>query len=177
MESVQTGFLVVQFGHGRIHGDEDFFTGLVACLFDGLEYNFNGFLVALNVGGKTSLISYVGAIAFALQHRLEVVEDLGTHSERLAEARCSNRHDHEFLEVDGIVRMLPTVQDVHHGNGKRTRCYPTHILEYRQVGSLSCSASCCQTDRQNRIRTQVGFIGGAIRLKHGGIHLSLIRYF
>ncbi len=31
---------------------------------------------------------------------------------------CANRLDHEFLNVDGVVGVLATVDDVHHGYGQ-----------------------------------------------------------
>jgi hypothetical protein len=52
---------------------------------------------------------HVGAVPFGFKHRFKVVKDLSTHLERLAKARGSDRHDHEFLKINGIVRMRPAI--------------------------------------------------------------------
>jgi hypothetical protein len=46
------------------------------------------------------------------------VEDLGAVAERLAEAWRAERHQHEFLQIDGVVGVRAAVDDVHQGNGQ-----------------------------------------------------------
>ena len=43
------------------------------------------------------------------------MEDLAPAPQGVAERCEAQRHDHEFLNIDGIVRVLAAVDDVHHG--------------------------------------------------------------
>ena len=47
-----------------------------------------------------------------------MMEHLDPAPQRVAETREAERHDHEFLHVHGIVRVLSAVDDVHHGHGQ-----------------------------------------------------------
>ena len=67
---------------------------------------------------------------------LEVVEDLGAHSDRLREGGSADRHDHEFLEVDIVVRVRAAVDDVHHRHGQNVGVEAADITEQRQAMSL-----------------------------------------
>ncbi len=46
------------------------------------------------------------------------MEDLGRLPQSLAERRRADRHDHEFLRVDGVRRVRAAVQDIHHRHGQ-----------------------------------------------------------
>ena len=69
-------------------------------LIDRLQDHIECFLIALEIGSKTTLIADGGVVALARQHLLQVVEDLRTGTQRVAEAFKTERHDHEFLHVD-----------------------------------------------------------------------------
>ena len=49
-----------------------------------------------------------------MQQRLERVVGLRPPAQRLGERRGADRHDHELLEVDVVVRVRAAVEDVHH---------------------------------------------------------------
>ena len=48
------------------------------------------------------------------------MENLGPHAQRLPEGGRAQGHDHEFLEVDGVVGVLAAIDDVHHRHGQGT---------------------------------------------------------
>lgn len=42
--------------------------------------------------------------------------DFGAPAQTFPERRSACRHDHEFLDIDGIGRMGTAIQDIHHGD-------------------------------------------------------------
>ena len=40
--------------------------------------------------------------------------DFRAPAQAFAEGRSAGRHDHEFLDIDGISSMGPAVEDIHH---------------------------------------------------------------
>ena len=43
------------------------------------------------------------------------MEDLSAHTQGLRERARAHWHDHEFLDIDTVVGVLTTIDDVHHG--------------------------------------------------------------
>jgi hypothetical protein len=56
-----------------------------------------------------------------VQDFLERVEDLRTVAQRLGERWRADRQDHELLDVDTVIGMRATVDDVHHRHWQRLR--------------------------------------------------------
>ena len=63
-----------------------------------------------------------------MQHALEGVVDLGTPAQALGKARGAHRHDHELLEVNVVVGMHATVEDVHHGRWQQMGVNAAQVL-------------------------------------------------
>ena len=80
---------VVELGGGRVQGDEDLLARLVAGLADGLDDHVQGLGVALQVGGEAAFVADVGGELLALEHLLQVVEDLAAAADGVAEATRS----------------------------------------------------------------------------------------
>ena len=71
-----------------------------------------------DVRGEAALVADGRVQALVVQHLLEAVEDLRPHPQPFAEGRRPDGHDHELLEVDGVVRVLAAVEDVHQRHGQ-----------------------------------------------------------
>ena len=75
------------------------------------------------VGAKVQLVgddlfvTNCGVELFSLQDVLEVVENLGTTTERFVERVEAERHYHKFLNVYRVVCVFTTIDDVHHRGG------------------------------------------------------------
>ena len=173
-ELVQTALLVVELRRGRIHGQQHVLTWTVSRLFYRLEDHFHSFFVAAQVGGKATFIPHVGAVALGLQHALEVVEDLGAHAQAVGERLCAHRHDHEFLDVDLVVGVRATVQDVHHGHGKGACTHTPHVAVQWQSKAIRCGTCGGKADAQNGVRTQVSFVLRAVQFQHGLVDETLV---
>ncbi len=116
---------VVELGGRHIQGDKYLFAGRIASLGDGFHDQIECFLIATQVGGKSTFIAH-GRIEFSrAQHFLQMMENLDAGPEGIAETVEAERHDHEFLDINGIVSMLPAIDDIHHR--RRQRCvHPCH---------------------------------------------------
>ena len=103
---------------GRVERDDEVLAGRVARGLDARDERLERRLVGLEVRREAALVADAAAEAAVVQVLLEVVEDLGAHAQRVAEARRADRHDHELLEVDGVVGVRAAVEDVHHRHGQ-----------------------------------------------------------
>ena len=83
---------------------------------------------------------------------LQGMERLRAVAERLAKAWCAVRHDHEFLEVERILRMLPAIDHVHHRHWQAIRSGPAEILVKGQAEGTGGGAG----DRHRHAENGVG---------------------
>ena len=59
-----------------------------------------------------------------LQLGVQGVVDLGAPAQALGEGRRADRHDHELLEIGGVLGVLAAIQDVHHRHGSTCALTP-----------------------------------------------------
>ena len=78
----------------------------------------------------------------------------------------ANGHDHEFLEIDGVIGMRATIDDVHHRDRQNTRRGATDITVERQSARIRSRLCNSQRHAENGIGTQSGLIGRAIKRDH-----------
>lgn len=79
------------------------------------------FFVLKDVGGETTLISYIGGIlsVLLLDDILQVVVDLSTNTHGLLEAASTNGQDHELLHGQLVACMGATIDDIESLKGSR----------------------------------------------------------
>ena len=92
-----------------IHGKYKILSRLISCFFHCFKDVLNGFLIASKVWCKTTFISNACCKAFFFQKCSKSVEYLRTPAKSLFKAWCSCRHDHKFLNINGIRSMCTTV--------------------------------------------------------------------
>ena len=110
---------------------------------------------------------------------LERVEDLGAHRSASAKRRRADGHDHELLEVDGVVGVGAAVEDVHHRHGQHVRGLAAQVALQRQprlrrrgvrdgerdaedrVGARGGTCSACRRGRSAPV--EPGLVGGVAR--------------
>ena len=71
-----------------------------------------------------------------MQHFLQRVEDLRAVAQRLRRSRRADRQDHEFLDVDAVVRVRAAVDDVHH---RHRHDLAARAAERGGTGSCRCA--------------------------------------
>ncbi len=90
------------------------------------------------------------------------------------EAWRAHGHDHEFLKVDAVIRVLAAVDDIHHGNREHMGADPAQILPKRQFKRLGRSLGTGKRHRQNSIGAQGCLVVRSIQLDESAIDLHLI---
>jgi len=165
--------LAEKLGGGAVQGDRHVVAGLVAGLLDGLHNVVEGFLVA-DVGGEAALVADRGDVTVGLEQRFEVVEDLGGHAHGLADGLGAHRHDHELLEVDLVVRMLPAVDDVGHGDGEQGGMRSAQVLVQRHAEELGGGAGAGHGDAEDGVGAELGLVLGPVEVDHGAVDVDLL---
>ena len=106
------------------------------------------------------------------------MENFHTPAQRFRKIRCSHWHDHEFLEVDGTVRVRAAVENIHHWNGQkicgRIRGIPGKIFVERLLQCDGSCARCGHGHSQNSIGAQPRFRRRAIQRNHFVIEGTLL---
>ncbi len=161
-----------------VHRQSDVFAQLVACRFYRFSDNSQRFGVRAQVRRVAAFVANSGVHAFAFQHFRQVMENFRTHANRFFHGFRANRLDHEFLDVDVVIGVLTTVDDVHHRQRHREFARRavqfSNVLIQRHAFRCGCSFGVGQRNRQNRVSAEVGFVFGAVQVDHDFIDVRLI---
>jgi hypothetical protein len=84
-----------------------------------LQHDLDHLSGRLEVRRESSLVAYAGREPALVQDSLERVEDLGPDPQSLGERLRAGRHEHELLEVDPILGVRSSVDDVHQRDRQR----------------------------------------------------------
>ncbi len=101
------------------------------------------------------------------------MEDLGAGAQRLGEAVVADRHHHEFLEVDRIVRVGAAVEDVHHRHRQDRRVDAADIAVERQVGRDRRGLCDGQRDAEDGVGAEAALVVGAVERDHQLVDVAL----
>ena len=118
---------------GRVERDRDVLAGRVAGRLDALDQRLQRRLVGVQVGREAALVADRRAEPALAERLLERVEDLRARAQRLRERRRADRHDHELLEVDGVVGVRAAVEHVHHRHGQHVRRLAAEVAPQRRA--------------------------------------------
>jgi len=120
-------FLVVELTGCCVQSQRDLVARLVSRRFNGLQDELDRFLVGFQVRRKTTFIADGSSMPAVMQDLFKVMKDLGAHAHCFRQTWGANRHDHEFLEIDVVVRVGATVDYVHHWDRKNTGLHATDV--------------------------------------------------
>ena len=109
-----------------------------------------------------------------MQHALEGVVDLGAPAQALGKARSTHGHNHKLLEVNVVVGMHATVEDIHHGRGQQVGVDAAQVLVQRQARRLCRSAGNGQRHTQNGVGAELGLVGRTVGGNQRGIDGALV---
>jgi hypothetical protein len=130
--------------------------------------------VGLEVRRESALVTHGGGEVALAEHLLQGVEGLDPGPQGVGEGAEAHRHDHELLEVHGVVSVGAAVEDVHHGHGQLTRAAATEVLVQRQARGLGRGVSGGQGHGEDGVGAHVGLVVRAVALEHGLIDTQLI---
>ncbi len=130
----------VDLARRRVEGDKNVFARSVARLFDRFTNKLDRFAVAAQVGREPAFIPNGRRIPLLLQDAAQRVKNFGTPAQRFAKARCAEREEHELLQVDVVVRVGATINDVHHRGREHVGVWVEETIKgrLRGVGGRVC---------------------------------------
>ena len=177
LEVVDALVLVVELGRCSVQGESDVLAELVAGLLHSLSNEVQSFLGGINRRSEAALVAKTRGQALGLNDGLQVVVNLRTHAESLAEGICTNRSNHEFLNVDAGVRVSTTVDDVHHRYGEYVSVRAAEVAEKLKVGGAASGLRRSQGDTEDRVRAQVGLVVRPVKIQHHLVDEALVVSF
>ena len=116
-------------------------------------------------------------MACFFQHALQRMEHFAHLANTFRPALRADRHDHEFLEVDFVVSVFATVDDVGHRHRQLTSIGAADVAIKRQIVGLGRSLSDGERYSQNSVSAEFRFIFGAIHLDHQAVDHALLKGF
>ncbi|MNF89651.1 hypothetical protein D3C84_721840 [compost metagenome] len=106
------------------------------------------------------------------------MENLGAHAQTFRESLGANWLHHEFLDVDVVIGVLATVDDVHHRNRHRVDTRGAvqvgDVSVQRQVLVVSGSLGGGQGHGEDGVGAQAAFVLGTVQLDHDAIEGFLV---
>src|SRR5690606_40472211 len=100
--------------------------------------------------------------------------DFGTPAHGLSQAGSADGHDHEFLEVDRIVGVSATIEDVHHRHRKHMGAGTPHITVERKVCRFCCRLGDRQGYAKDGIGTESALVWRAVQFDHDLVDVDLV---
>ena len=110
-----------------VEAKRDLRAGLVASFLDRLKNQLNGFFMAFDRWRKTTLIADGCSESLVMQDFFQCVEYLSTVTDRLTKTRCAHRNNHELLNIQIVICVRATIDDIHHRNRHLHRARATKI--------------------------------------------------
>src|ERR1700722_1966078 len=170
---------VVEFAGRRVQRNRNLLARLVAGGSDCFQHAFNRLFVRFQIWCEAAFVAHRRRISVFLQHRFQVMENFHAPAQRFAKIRRADRHHHEFLHVNRIVRVRSAIDYVHHWNRQNVCRWIGRISRKIFVKRLAQLRRGCSPgghrDRQNRVRSKLRFFRRAIGLDHFPVDRFLIR--
>jgi hypothetical protein len=154
----------VQFRSRTVEPDQHVFTRAIAGVLDRLADQLQRFGMAAQVGREAAFIANGSREAFLVQQLLQRVKDLGTTTQRLAERTLTHRKNHELLEIETVVGVLATVDDVHHRYRHLHRPRTTKIAVKRQARFLGRGLGHRHRHREHGVGTESRLVVGTVEM-------------
>ena len=86
----------------------------------------------------------------------------------------AHRHDHELLDVDGVVGMRAAVDDVHHRHGQQVRVGAAEIAIERQPARLRRRLGHRQRHAEDGVGAEPALVGRAVELDQRVVDAALV---
>ncbi|SPW60093.1 Uncharacterised protein [Escherichia coli] len=170
--------IFVEFRSCAVHRQSDVFAQFITSSFNSFSDNSQSFSVGTQVRRIATFVTNSSVHAFRFQNFCQVMENFRTHADGFFHSFRANRLNHEFLDINVVVSVLTTVDDVHHRNRHRVFARSTvqfsDVLVQRHTFSSCSSFGVSQRYSQDCVRAEFGFVFGAVQVDHDLVNASLI---
>src|SRR3990167_4309602 len=150
----------------------------VASIGHGFSDGRQGVFVRGQVRCKTTFVTYGSAQTTGLQHSFQVMENFGAHAHGVGERLGANRLNHEFLDIDVVIGMFATVDDVHHRYRHRVHTRSavqvSDVRVQRHAFGLGSGLGRSQGYGEDGVGTQRRFVLGSVEGDHRAVQALLV---
>ena len=116
-----------------------------------------------------------GGVALVVEDRPQRPEDLGAGAERLRVRLEADRHDHELLEVRGVLGVLAAVEDVEHRDRQDPGADAAEVAVERQVVRRRRRVGAGERHAEDRVGPERALVGRPVDVDEGGVDAGLVR--
>ena len=109
-----------------------------------------------------------------MQLLLERVEHLRAPPDRFGQAVGTDRHDHEFLDIDRVVGMFAAIDDVHHRHRQDMRRNAANITIEWQAARIRGGLGHRHAGAKDSIGADPALVGRAIERDHRQVDIALV---
>jgi len=160
-------------GGGRVYAQSHFVAGLITGFLNGLDQVAESLFVILQVGGETAFVAHAGGMAVRMQNGFQGMKDLGPDAQGIAECLGAHRQDHEFLDVQTVVRMGAAVDHVHERHGQHLGVDAAQILMKRQGEKLAGGPGRGHGYAEHGVGPQAALVLRAVQVNQSIVDLHL----
>ena len=164
-----------ELGDGGVERDGDLLARPVAGLLDRAQDDLDGGLVGRQRRREAALVALAGGVALVVQDRAQRGEDLRAGPERLGERGEPDGHDHELLEVRGVLGVLAAVEDVEHRDRQDPGADAAEPAVERDLVGRGGRVRAGERDAEDRVRAQLALVGRAVELDQRVVDVGLVR--
>ena len=148
--------------------------GLVAGLVGRFQDEVDCRGVVGQIGRETAFVAHGRVELAALEHALEVMKHFAAAAKCVAELFKAQRHDHEFLHVDGVIGVLAAVDDVHHRRGQQAGIRAADVAVQRHLAVPCGRMGRGERDAEDRVRAEILLVRRAVQLQHPLVDRDLV---
>src|SRR5690606_6243058 len=171
--------VLVELAGGAVQGQGHVLAQLVAGVGNGFGAGSQGVFVGRQVRREATFVTHGGAPATALEYGLGVMEDFGTHAQGIAAGHGAHRLGHALLDVDVVVGVLATVDDVHHRHRHAVLAGGAvqvgNVRVQRHALGLGSGLGGSQGYGEDGVGAQIGLVLGTVQFDHGAVQAFLIQ--
>ena len=166
----------VKFRSGRVEREHDVFARTETGAFNSGQNQLNRRFVRRQVRREAALIADRGNETLFFQNDFQRMVNIGAHAQAFGEGFRADRHDHEFLNIDVVIRVHAAVQNIHHRHGHFAGVDAAEIAIERQMASGRAGACHRHGNAQGRVRAEFALIVRTVQTAHDRIDQNLLGY-
>ncbi len=127
-----------------------------------------------DVRRKAAFVADRGRHAFVVDDFLQRMKNLGAVAHRFAKARCTDRDDHQLLQIEVVVGVRAAVDDVHHRYRHLHRSRAAEITIQRQAAFLGGGARHRHADGQRGVGAEPALVVAAVEVDQCAVEKGLL---
>ena len=132
-------------------------------------------LRAFEIRRKAALVAYAGGKPLLQQQRFQRAIAFRAHSHRAGKIVRAGRDEHEFLNIDIVIRVPPAVEHVHHRTGHFARHCAAEPAVNRHSRGVCRRRSDCNGRGEHRVCAEARFVLRSVQRDHRRVDRALIR--